>query len=110
MLIWEYERDQYKQYRQEWNREHRHQQTLYRRRYREEHRHETLKQWQQDTARYRERMNPVELKARQKVYCQRYRDRIGEDVMKERHRIANARYVARKRAERAVIAAGRDNQ
>lgn len=109
-MLWQFERDQYKEYRERWNADHRQEQTTYRRRYRSEHYIDTLKQWQQDTRRYRERMNPEVLKARQKVYNQRYRDRVGIEVMKERHRLANARYNARKRAERAVFAAIRDNQ
>lgn len=88
-MRWDYQRDLYRLYRERWNEEHRQQQAAYRRKYRFDHPEETLRQWQQDTARYRERMNP--------------------DVLRERQRIYNARYLARKRTEEAIERAEHDS-
>lgn len=72
-LRWEYQRDLYKLYRENWNLEHRQDLKEYRREYRRLHPQETRQQWKQDTARYRERINPDILRERQREYDRRHR-------------------------------------
>lgn len=85
--LWDYQRDairrnrerwdaEHPNYRKQWGKEHRQELADYRYEYRRQNPEATRRQWQRDTANYRQRHDPAALKERQRKYDARYHARL----------------------------------